>query len=665
MLFLPILLAAYLCLYAPGHYLLRRTAHGVDDGSRLFREVLLSACCSSWLGFVLAEFGVFSLPALLLGMAAVAGAGAAVGRGRRPPAYDRRDLQGLAVLGLSSVLLLPPLDTRVLGSDSAAYLAAGVYLSRHGSLIIDDAVVPLMGPMAKYALFPSVTGIYGEPPYARLVGSFILSTFDGGEVIPAFHHLLIVWVAVSHALVGTAAMHWIVVLFGGLSGWAMFEFAGRSRGRVTAILFVGLLALSAPQNWYGRFLMPEVPGQFFLWGGLACLARWGATQRRADAVLAGLAFGMAGLMRFDNVAFLGVALPIGLWLGERRSRVDRLWILACAGVLWVHAAAHLLWFRTHYWAIFVSFGQRLLRAGEQASWGTTVALGGAVAVGGLYVLCRRRFAAWRGVWPLVVFAAGLALWGQWQRGGADLAFLAGYVGVPTLAVGALGLALWTVEMRPRDAVARVFTVLMAVAVAQFMLAPQATPVPIWLVRRAVPVVVPAFCFGVAFLCRYAAGRWHWTVAGLLFVAALAGQMPPLAQLRGAPHYRGGAATIDAVAKLVPPGACLLVDRDLAAWGFAPALWVERDAPAFLLSRFKGSLIAGVAHFCRDRPTYWIGDTRSPAPVVPGFVLTPVGRHAHWVVTPTLDTKTGPGHSVRWDQTVVVYAVKPWARQPGR
>src|SRR5262249_32007529 len=145
--------AFWLLLYAPGRFLLAANPPS-GRGSRLLREVLLSMCCASWIGFVLAELGWFSLPALLTPLALVC----LIARWRIGPArqgYGRDDLIGVAVVASTWLWVAPPLDTRILGADSSGYLAAGVHLSRHETLIIHDPTLARLSPDLKRALFPS------------------------------------------------------------------------------------------------------------------------------------------------------------------------------------------------------------------------------------------------------------------------------------------------------------------------------------------------------------------------------------------------------------------------------------------------------------------------------------------------------------------------------
>lgn len=650
-------LASYLLLYAPGRYLLRLLAPGAWSGSRVFREVLLSVCCTTWIGFVLAELGVYSLAALLSCSAGVTVIAALASRGVRSGTYGLGDLAGIVVALLTWLWLSPPLDTRILGADSAGYIAAGVHLSRHGTLVIHDPTLPLLPDMLKLFLFPSLSpDTPWAPPYLRLLGSLTIEDLTTDEVLPAFHHLMTVWVAIFHGVAGSAAAQWAITLFGGLSIWAMVEFAVVTCGWRPAAAFLALLSLSAVQSWYSRFLMPEIPAQFFLWSGLACTALWSRTQRRADAILAGLAFGLAGLMRTENAVFAFAALLFGLYGVEPRLRAQRFWLFGCALLLWGHAAVHLTVFRTHYAGILLSLPPQLASIFTGASVARLGVLLGGVAMMMAW-LYRRRAGTSSSMLPVALTAACIALWGDWQQGWSSLGLLAAYTGAPTLIAGTLGLGLWMRQTTSGDAPRRVFGALVAVAVVQFLVAPHATPVPIWVVRRAATLVLPAFCLGAAFLCYSVARRWHWSVAALLFFMTIVGQVRPFAQLRWTPYYQGGLEHVRAVGDMVPANACLLYDAPLAAWGFAQGLWAERDLPAYLLSRFDGLRIIQVLQALDGVPVYWLAEGRAPIPQPIGFSLTRVGSYSFQVLTPTLDEKTPPGANNQWNSTVAVYAVK--------
>jgi hypothetical protein len=649
--------AAYLALYAPGHYLLRgRSRDQGGEGSRLLHEVLLSACCTSWIGFVLAELGLYSLLSLLTCLALVAAAAALVTRGSRPAAYGARDLAGLALLILSWLWVAPPLDTRLAASDSAEYVAAGIHLSRHGSLIIHDPTLPLLSPDLKRTLFRSTNRNPGSPPYLRLAGALLLRSLDTDEVLPAFHHLITVWIAAFDGLAGPSAATWAIALFGGLSIWAMVEFATALSGGWVGLVFFVLLSLSSAQNLYSRFLMPEIPGQFFVWGGLCCLLLWSRTHRRADAVIAGVAFGIAGLMRLENALFLLVALPTALWL-RRGDCPHSLVLIGCAAIIWTHAAAHLLLFRTHYAGnLFSLLPETLALLTSASARQIAVLIAVCAAVFLVWVRQPARPAARSGLLALTVLAACIGCWGDWRHGWTSLHLLSSYIGVPTLAAGGIGLGFWTKRDAGDAVTAWVFVLLVAAVFVQVMWAPHAAPIPIWTVRRAATVVLPAFCLGAAWLCRSVARRWHYTAAILVCAAAVLGQTVSFRKLWQAPYYEGSLRHIEAISALLPPRACLIFDSNLAGWGFDTALWSERDLPAYLLSRFDTKHISKLVQTFDGMPVFWIGNGYKAPPRLQGITITPIALYEFALRTPPLDISASPAVPFSWEAGLGVYSM---------
>lgn len=661
--FFAIPVALYLLLYAPGHYLLRGQPNGQPRRPRLFCEVLLSACCTSWVGFVLAELSIYSLPALLACLAAVSAAAGVFTRGSQRWSYGCVDLVGLGIVLAAWLWVAPPFDTRILGSDSAGYLANGVYLSRHGSLVMHDPTLPLLSADLKRSLFPSVTQNPGAPPYLRLAGSLVLSSLDGDEVLPAFHHLIAVWIAVFHGIAGSQAAGWVITLFAGLSLWAMVQFAASVGGILVGLIFFLLLPLASTQYWYSRFLMPEVPAQLFIWGGLCAMSLWCRSQRRSDAVLAGIAFGIAGLMRLENAAFLFVALVAAFCLGERSPRPHRSLLFACAAAVWVHAAVHLVVFRTHYFGNLRLLVPETFPLFTQASPAQMALLIGGLAA--LVIWMRRTGgpAASRSLLLAAAFTAGVAFWGDWRHGWSSLRLLTSYIGIPTFVGGGIGLALYLKRLERGSSAERILVLLVAVAFAQVMVAPHATPVPLWTVRRAAPIVLPAFGLGVAFLCATLARRRHWMLAGLVFSFAVAGQALPFATLAQEPYYRGGRRQIQAIAALLPPGAGLIFDSQLIGWGFDTALWAERDLPAYFLPPSSVGQMSNLVRSLDRLPVYWMSDGVTPPPQIPGITVTPVALYEFTLLTPPVDTGASHPTNTTWGATVAVYSLQTSEQRP--
>jgi len=656
--FILVALAGYVLLYAPGHSLLRRAQSVSGETSRFLREVLLSACCTSWIGLLLAELGYYSLPLLLALLGGLALLGSILQRQVPRPGYGSRDALGLAIWLFACLWIAPPLDTRLLAADSTGYLASGVQLARHGTLVMHDPTLAHLSADLKRSLFPSVAPERGAPPYLRLSGSLILRSLDSDEVLPAFHHLITVWIATADAIAGHDVGEWVITLFGGLSVWAIAECAallGASSG-----LVLPLLLLSAIQYWYSRFLMPEVVGQFFLWAGLACVAAHERSARASDAALAGLAFGIAGLVRAENAVFLMVALGIGAWLVAPTSRRHYALLLGCAAAVWLHAGVHLAVFRTHYFGILRWLFTVWIPTLGGFRLHITLLVG--VVIGLLAAWRWNRSASKHWLPPLLYcWLSGmllLSLWGGYRTDWSSLKLLASCIGWPVLIGGGAGLLVLLGEKDPPRLTRQLLVLLTAIVFSQVMIEPHAQPIPIWTARRAVTVVLPATCVGLAVLCHAIVRRWHWTAAALLLCGGLFNESHLFWQLRSeADYYRGAARDVKAIATLIEPGATLLIDGQLVASHLAATLWAQRDLPAFLLAAADTDQIAELAAALGDGPVYWLSSGTQPLPHGPGIQLTPVALYEFVITTPNLDVGSSLGSAASWELSIALYRLR--------
>ncbi|MBI1813711.1 MAG: hypothetical protein HYR72_01900 [Deltaproteobacteria bacterium] len=591
---------------------------------RLFEELLIGVLLISWVGMLLAEFGFFRIAPLLGACAAVSGL--ALLAHRAPPRrYDRSDALGLLIALVAVVWVTPPFDTLLYGSDSSVYQAGGIHLARTGGLEFNDPTIAALTPTEQAWLLPSQASDTVSPPYLRLAGGFTLADRTAPSVLPAFHHLFMVWTGLSVLFGGVSAAPWAATFFTALAPWALYRFTATiARNQLAAIVTVALLGATAPQYWYGRFPMPEVATQFLIWGALASFVTWQCGQSIRDAVLAAAGLGVAGIMRADQFPLL--ALPV-LWAAARSAPLPRRqWIAFAAtlGALWLHAVLHLATFRTHYY----SFARNLMVDGwhHLGNRGLPVAFG--VLLTALVLLL---WARPRGCRPILFAVAMVATVsdvalligrGEWNAE-TNIGYLITYCGVPMLVAAIAG----ALALR-RTSSPRLFWYTLIIAATHALLDPHAQPVPLWVARRFVPVLLPgiAFLAGIALTNVYATGhRITGCIAMLACIAA-----PALHTLPLATHslYPTAAPHVEAVAALLPAGAVVVAEKTTSlTTQFLPALWSIGGIPPYLIEPDRRADVAHLVLSLSPRPVFWLTVSQQPPAPVPGLLIVPVASYS--------------------------------------
>jgi hypothetical protein len=610
-----------LIAYVPGRSLLRclLPASGRDGRARLLLELLLGNAAVGVAGFALAEAGAFSLTAVLIAVATITLAARLAAGGRIAP-YTSADLAGALLAALALVWVMPPFDTSLYGADSSVYAGSGLHLARHGEIAYDDPSLDAMPLAARRSFFPSYGREAGQPPFVRLAGGLLLSDLTEPVVLPAFHHLLSVWVALAWSIGGDAALGAPAVYFAALALWAIAVFAHGLGGGVAAMSVALLLALSAPQLWYSRFLMPEIPSQYFLWAGLVAGVESLRTSGARLGVAAGLGLGMAGLMRLDGLAHIIAALA--LWRALAGGWPSGRGFLPAFGTLVVWALAHQALFPTHYLAEVLG----TLRQSAARLQPTLRALGLAAIAG---VVTRGRLS---GTARLLLRAGALAVFAAYGIATTvstrpdlptTLGWLVSYAGWPVLVAGVIGFGLW---LRRASGAAERFALLLGVIVlAQLFYDPRVTPAPLWAIRRFLPVAIPVLLLGAALT---AAALWQRRralgAAGLVLLAF--GATGGSALSYRAPAFQNGIDHVRALGALLPRNAIVVVDPRFALQSqIHIALWSAVDTPAYLLTAEMHEPMEKLQALVAPRPVYWLGSADDRA-------LSTIGTRAELVAS---------------------------------
>lgn len=612
------LLLAPLVLILPGAVALGSLPRSQDDQARarglieaLWRMVVVSVVLTGGVALVLADLGVYRLR--LLVPLAVMGSGLVwllAGRPRLPlPRPARSDILPLALFVFALTLFSPPHETILGAAAPGSYVSAGAQIALHGSLPLREPLLAEMAPADRALFLWNAPETPGAP--LRFPDFYMVDT-DQGVSVPQFFPLHPVWLAIGFGLGGGVwGSLWLLPFWGALGILGVY-YAGRwAMGETAAAIGALALTLTAPQVWFSRYTMSEVLTQALLWAAIYAFSLYvtrGYPPRHG--LLAGLALGGVMLTRIDTPFVL--ALPVGLavWLVARglvlrqRGEGEGYWRTTLVGTasffaplvgLVALAAIHTALFARPYvqaTSIVLPFVARLLGLG-------LVGVGIAVALG--WLLWRKGISpAWRvpglaTAWwrpALAVGIVALAGWAYFVRPlfGEALTWTNWYSGTVTayphlslVQIGwylsplgvalAVGGAAWLAYRGPLHRAWLVLGLGLFFA-ALYLANPLNSPRHIYVMRRYLPAVLPAFSLFAGYALAVIAGvapgaslvaasRSPWArvgrpaVAMALGLLLLLGMLPQTTAVRA---NREGAGSVDQIAGLaaqVDPTAVVL------------------------------------------------------------------------------------------------------------
>lgn len=592
---------------------------------RLLLELVVGNAAVGLIGLFAAELGVFSLGLVGVALAGLSGAALIAARGRRVAGYGVADLGGLALAAATLIWVMPPFETALYGYDSSVYASAGLSLARHGSIPFVDPTVAELPMESRRELFPAYGLGVDRPPFLRASGGLLLSSLETPRVLPAFHYPLCVWVALAWEVAGDVALGAPVAYFAALAVWSVAAFAALAGGVSLAGISAVLLLLSGPQYWYSRFLMPEVPSQFFLWAGLTAAAASLSAKGRVG-LIAGVGVGMAGMLRIDGLGHLVATLA--LWIGAGGAALASGGFLLAFGVIGAYALLHLALFPTHYGADVVNLGERLL-----FFWQKRTAAAGAFVAG----LTERPGPGWMvRLACLAAFAAYLTITLASTRPdfAEPLDWLSIYAGWPVLLLALAGVVPWW--RRAPSPPLRFALVLALVVFVQLLYDPRVTPAPLWAIRRFVPILVPAVCLAAAFAVDRIARRRVW-VAPLAIAVIAAGAWSHTSFAYRGSAFESSMAHVRAIAANLPPGSVLVFDPQIARdTQMHISLWAARDVPAYLFAAGMKKEIEKLRAAMPARPIYWLGAPTPSERVDLDGMAEPVATYRFGLATRRID-----------------------------
>lgn len=448
-------------------------------------------------------------------------------RPRRVPTVrlTRARVALLAGLAAVSVLYLAaPTDPIAGGRDMAVYTNHAIYMSHHGRL--DIPYPDGIDPGALPAGWVGYSGVYSTEPTLTV----------------QFAHIYPAWLAQGFSAFGYGGLLRLNAVLALLSLLGVFALARRYMPETIAVLAVLFLAVSPGQVWVVRNTLTEPMTQLFIVTGLLLLSAPHPRRPNAAAAWAGIAIGMAAVIRLDGLVLLPL-LIVGHTIASVLNRGERLppglvVFYAAALPTFAVASAYYAAFSRPYLVAHLPFVLPIVAA-------TVVAAGmfGLSRVPRVRAVCATVLRAT----PTLLIAAGivlaLAAYGYFIRPRLQpfqilevdspvplrshvedaMRNLAAYVTPVVLWMAIVGWVLaMAIAVRRRMVVLLPVLVLLGGFSAMYFWNQSITPDHFWAIRRFVPLVLP----GVVLLAGYVGwqivartpSRWR---AVLIGVAALA------------------------------------------------------------------------------------------------------------------------------------------------
>ena len=630
----------------------------------------LSTVLTSSVGLALAAAGVFTVSRLLAINALVALAGyLIVGRSKElgaettashadsPPNKRNFDLGrfepyfGPVILICSLLLYWPPYETHVAGSDSTAYISAGMNLVESEKLSKTDELMGELSFDLRRGLFFSTLGHSWKPPYVRQPGGVSIMTHLDTEAYPNFFPTPMVWSALSYAAAGTRYAGAYAGLFSALAVLACWLFARRHIDVYSSTIAAALIAANLACYWSGRFALSEPLAWFLVWLGLTALSAIGpetddeSPERRLNGILAGIFLGAAGLVRVEYVFFISTILPLR-WLLRRQLRVAPLpheFYVAYISMIAVTLVETRL-LPGGYAVPITDAWQGLLYTIEtmwtsRPTWLVLGALGGvAITALGFY------YAGWRETVALGVFlgfVAGYTGFASSLHFARSLSWVEYALGWPTFGFAIFGgVGLW-IGQAP-TARNGFFVLLLTTVTLLLLYDPHVHADYLWGLRRFVPLVVPGLIISAAigaaliFYLLMPAGVLAWCL--LILVVAW-----PAHGLWKRGIYRGSHDQLIAFNQTIPEDGAFFIDLRLASYVLGTSLWLGKDrycVPVNTVKPDKRELVAQAATALIDKkPIYLVVPGTNPAAAIPGYQQRRVGTFTFETKFPLKETNT--------------------------
>lgn len=577
-------------------------SQGLDSWERLFVTLISGAIVKSWLLLLLAEFDLFSMPAIVVTSAVI---WALLYRfGHHPLSKcslpriprERQAILPLILLILAAVLFSHPAESFVVFDDSGIYILGGLHLAETGSLLDRDPVVDGLSPQTAQEVFFSGPA---SASWTRLWGQFFIWNWDRSWVSFGLLHMQRLWCGLFTLFLGQFGGLWVAPAFGLLATLGLFLLGRRLFSTTAATLSTLLLTLNFVQIRHARYPVSEMLAQALVIGGFYLLVLGRQKRHVGLNALAGLCLGGLFLVRIDAL-FIGVvctALAL-YWRWSGQWRREHVAFSLALIIALAYATLHNLgWSWAYLNFLWQTAGSPAL---AKLTLVGTLGLGTLILAGEMKPLMARALSKWlsQHVWHVlaVMIAAAAALlsigralsMSDWNSQG--IIWLAWYWTPLGLLLAGLGLALSSNRRSTRHLLPLLITALGYLTV--FSLNPMVNPVQPWAMRRFVPVVLPVLALltghGITSLPAVRLQLHRVTAVLAILALAVAFLRVDLPFLRFT-EYGGSAEQIERLAQRFEPEAVILFDPGAAGQYMSQSLAYVHHRSVFVLQKPRPDL----------------------------------------------------------------------------
>ncbi len=484
---------------------------------RIFLAIVFSVIITGLTGLSLALLGIFSLLLVTVICAAIGliffllsfkGKPAASGK---PPRVEV--VFFVAVIVIAALLWHNPFSYLFGGWDPGTYINTGVHIARTGDVNYTDPFFAGL-PEESKKLFTH----HRQYIYQRFPG-FLIADFNQGRILPQFHHIYPVWLALFYSLFGIRFALYVTCVFGLLSLAAIYFVSEKYFNRRVGMAAVILLLFNVAQIWQVRFQTSEVMAQFSLFTVIYMLGNFFRRNEITWGVAGMLAFAYALFIRYDSLLYLPV-IALGLYLMLVTGRGKYMWLPAV--VMGLIIGGFIMYKKITFlylplWHVVVS---------RQKIFIVTAIIVGVAAVLYWFLYKKYRpalekfFVGKELRWVTVILIVLLAGYAYFIRPGINHTYdgknftALGWFMTPWgLAMGVAGVGIFILKLRRLE---ELFLIAMGfLAAVVYIYTRLNDDFYMWTVRRYIPMVIPAFTIFIAcFITRVAA-----RIPGLRLVAS--------------------------------------------------------------------------------------------------------------------------------------------------